>query len=156
MCGQESLLTQPLFSFLLLHLPLPDGSKYRSADWAEWLRLLCTAVGIYKHHSGAGGLQEACLRAMNCFTDALLMVDVSQSGWPLVHVNTAFEQRLGVKREEAVAASFWHLFQSATCREVCPRPRHLKQYFIVWTAACAVYGHVTCHASLWHGETALP
>eukprot|EP00884_Botryococcus_braunii_P002388 jgi/Botrbrau1/1214/Bobra.0163s0022.1 len=56
--------------------------------------------------------KEACLRAMDCFTDPVLMVDTGKPGWQLLHVNTAFEERLGVTRQDALSQSFWQLFKA--------------------------------------------
>jgi PAS domain-containing protein len=60
---------------------------------------------------------------MDCFTDPVLMVDTGKPGWQLLHVNTAFEQRLGVSRQEALSKPFWELFKSMQYCEV----RHLLQ-----------------------------
>jgi hypothetical protein len=64
-------------------------------------------------------MQENYLRAMNCFLEPIMMVDTSQPGWALLHVNGAFEQRLRISRDEAMGTPFWDLFETMQTCEVC-------------------------------------
>ncbi|CAK0783773.1 hypothetical protein CVIRNUC_006973 [Coccomyxa viridis] len=55
-------------------------------------------------------------RAMDCYQQSYLFVDVSAPGWQILHVNQAFTKCTGLSRERATNALFWDLFSSSSCR----------------------------------------
>ncbi|KAK9827969.1 hypothetical protein WJX81_002964 [Elliptochloris bilobata] len=55
---------------------------------------------------------QGLLRAMDCFQEAIMMVDVREPGWRIMHLNQAAIQQTGVTREVGLASRFWGLFEA--------------------------------------------
>lgn len=52
------------------------------------------------------------LRAVDCFREGVMLVDVSSPAWTVLYTNEAFTAATGVPRDEATAQGFWEIFGS--------------------------------------------
>ncbi|KAK9918541.1 hypothetical protein WJX75_004858 [Coccomyxa subellipsoidea] len=92
--------------------------KPRSFD-SERVAMLCNFSELVARELEASAVLQwkqtvsrTLKRAMDCYHQAYLFVDVSVEGWQVMHANQAFCDRTGMRREDAMNSEFWELFRS--------------------------------------------
>lgn len=50
------------------------------------------------------------LRAIDCFSEGIMLVNMSVEGWPIMFVNEAWEKLTAISRDEGFGKGFWDLF----------------------------------------------
>ena len=53
------------------------------------------------------------LRALDCFSQGIMLVDTSTSGWSIVFVNDAWVTITGIQREKGLGGAMWQLCKPA-------------------------------------------
>lgn len=65
-------------------------------------------------YTGGEGASAAGLsRAVDCFREGVMLVDLAAPGWSVLYVNEAFVTATGISRAEATSAGFWDLYAPA-------------------------------------------
>lgn len=67
------------------------------------------------------------MRALECFNDAVMFVDVSQPRWKILHMNTAAQTRLSLHNvafsiEDGSESCLWDLFNTSLTGEMSVKP----------------------------------
>ena len=70
-------------------------------------------------------MQGDLKRAIECFHEAIMFVDVSTPKWKVAHMNRPAAAKLGLP-EGRMAAEFWDLFRTPTSRNSTSRSKSSK------------------------------
>lgn len=52
------------------------------------------------------------LRAIDCFNESMMLLNLGLPEWPVMHVNRSWETEMGLLKDEVVSHSFWEMFQT--------------------------------------------
>lgn len=93
------------------------------------------------------------LRALDCFSQGIMLVDTSTSDWSIVFVNDAWVTITGIQREKGLGGAMWQLCKPARAGdEVSPASDSTVLAWVEWGAGAALATCQTRHDVSFSGD----